>query len=343
MTLKRYQPARKRKRPSKKNRPLKLAVAAVGVVGIAAGAAYLGLHGEILVALFDGSVDLPSLPSKAPSGSIAAMPDDKKPAPAPVVAKASPTPKLSLAASPEALKLTAKASPSPDAAPPAFALGKASPKPSAFPEDGKAPQAAAAPDDLLASAVPLKPAGVIPAEELPKPKVATSVASPKPVAIAAITPKPSPKATPTPKPAPVAKASELPKAKPVPVAKASVAPKPAPTAKPKAAPVAAARPQGGQRASLYFDKNSSYLSGAERGRLERLAGSLKGGTIHVSGYADAQGDAKYNRWMAERRAQRVAEIIRAQTGGKVQVVVDGIGTLAGDGESKNRRVEVEVR
>jgi outer membrane protein OmpA-like peptidoglycan-associated protein len=47
--------------------------------------------------------------------------------------------------------------------------------------------------------------------------------------------------------------------------------------------------------------------------------------------------------MAERRAQRVAEIIRAQTGGKVQVVVDGIGTLAGDGESKNRRVEVEVR
>lgn len=340
MTLKRYQPARKRKRPSKKNRPLKLAVAA-GVVGIAAGAAYLGLHGEILVGFLDGSVDLPSLPSKAPSGAIAAMPDAAKPTPAPVVAKASPTPKLTLAASPEALKLSAKASPSPEAAPPAFALGKASPKPSAFPEGGKAPQAAA-PDDLLASAVPLKPAGVIPAEELPKPKpkAVAAVASPKPVAIAAITPKPSPKATPTPKPAPVAKATATPKAKPVPVAKASVAPK-AP-AKPKA-PVAAARPQGGQRASLYFDKNSSYLSGAERGRLERLAGSLKGGTIHVSGYADAQGDAKYNRWMAERRAQRVAEIIRAQTGGKVQVVVDGIGTLAGDGESKNRRVEVEVR
>jgi outer membrane protein OmpA-like peptidoglycan-associated protein len=275
------------------------------------------------------------------------MPDAAKPTAAPVVAEASPTPKLSLVASPEALKLTAKASPSPVATPPAFALGKASPKPSAFPEDGKAPQAAAAPDDLLASAVPLKPAGVIPAEELPKPKprataVAAPIASPKPVAIAAVTPKPSPKATPTPKPAPVAKATATPKPKPVPVAKASVAPKQAPSAKPQA-PVAAARPQTGQRASLYFDKNSSYLSGAERGRLERLAGSLKGGTIHVSGYADAQGDAKYNRWMAERRAQRVAEIIRAQTGGKVQVVVDGIGTLAGDGESKNRRVEVEVR
>ncbi|MFN3430625.1 MAG: OmpA family protein, partial [Candidatus Sericytochromatia bacterium] len=256
--------------------------------------------------------------------------------------------KLTLAASPEALKLTAKASPSPAAAPPAFALDKASPKPSAFPEDGKQSQTAAAPDDLLASAVPLKPAGVIPAEELPRPKPQATArpASPRPVAVApkptatptrvpvkvaAIMPQPSPKATPTPKPVPVAKASVAPKAKP------------APSARPKA-PVAAARPQaGGQRASLYFDKNSSYLSGAERGRLERLAGSIKGGTIHVSGFADAQGDAKYNRWMAERRAQRVAEIIRAQTNGKVRVVVDGIGTLPGDGESKNRRVEVEVR
>ncbi|MFN3430626.1 MAG: hypothetical protein ACK46X_11805, partial [Candidatus Sericytochromatia bacterium] len=84
MTLKRYQPARKRKRPSKKNRPLKLAVAA-GVVGLAAGATYLGLHGEIVMAFLDGSVDLPSLPSKAP-GAIAAMPEATKPALAPVVA-----------------------------------------------------------------------------------------------------------------------------------------------------------------------------------------------------------------------------------------------------------------
>ena len=145
MTLKRYQPARKRKRPSKKNRPLKLAVA-LGVVGIAAGVTYLGLHGEVLVGFLDGSVDLPSLPSKAPNHAIAAMPDSAKPAAAPVVAKASPTPKLSLAASPEALKLTAKASPSPAAVPPAFALDKASPPPSAFPEDGKEPQAASAPD-----------------------------------------------------------------------------------------------------------------------------------------------------------------------------------------------------
>jgi outer membrane protein OmpA-like peptidoglycan-associated protein len=322
MTLKRYQPARKRKRSSKKNRPLKLAVA-IGVVGIAAGVAYLSLHGEMLMAVVDGTLDLPDRRFGPLSAHFSPKADPK--AQAPKLAHASPA----------AVKTVAhplKASP---AAPASTApmLGSASPKPSAFPENGQP----AAEDDPIAEASPLKPAGeasFAPAKVAVKPVVHES-------------PQVAVKQVAKASPVPVQKAS--PKVQPSP--KLQVAAKPQAPAKPQpAAKPQLAAPAGGQRlGSLYFDKNSSYLSGAEQDRLARLVSGLKqrSGTIHVSGFADSLGDAGYNRWMAQRRASRVAELIRSQTGGKVNVVVDAVGSVGNaggaDGDRQNRRVEVEVR
>lgn len=351
MTLKRYQPARKRKRSSKKNRPLKFALA-IGVVGVAAGLAYVSLHGEMLMGLLDGSVDLPDHHFKHVKGQLASV----KAAPA-VHATPMAEPHVLASASPESLKV-ASASAQPLKAPsPAASVAPlqkaADPKPSAFPEHGQAKN-----DDPVAEASPLKAAAEASPQPTPKPVLKTAV---KPVAPY---PKASPKAQPKPSPVVAAKAPAKPSPKPVEQAKAKPSPKPvavaatgrkatgpggAPSPKP-VAPKPVAASSGSQRVgSLYFDKNSSYLSSAEKDRLARLIGSLKqhGGTIHVSGFADALGDAGYNRWMAQRRAGRVAELIRSQTGGKVNVVVDAVGSVGNatgaDGERQNRRVEVEVR
>lgn len=343
MTLKRYQPARKRKRSSKKNRPLKFALA-LGVVGVAIGLAYVSLHGEVLMGLLDGTVDLPDHRFKHMKEQLASV----KAAPA---AKATPmaTPHALATASPASLKIASASARPLKAASPAASIEPmqkaAEPKPSEFPENGQAKH-----DDPIAEATPLKAAGEASPEVAHKPVVKTAA---KPVAPSP-TPVASPKAQAKPSPVVAAKAAVKPSPKAA-VAKASPSPKAVPVAvKPSPKP-AAAKPKpvvassGAQRVgSLYFDKNSSYLSSAEKDRLARLVGSLKrGGTIHVSGFADALGDAGYNRWMAQRRASRVAELIRAQAGGKVNVVVDAVGSVgnatSADGERQNRRVEVEVQ
>lgn len=335
MTLKRYQPARKRKRPAKKNRPLKLAVA-LGVIGLAAGGVYLATHGELVAGLLNGSVDLPGGNLQRPAGEqavvAAKMAAERQQAPA-----AAPSPgRLKTATLTTAKPAAPSPVPSVAASAPSVAQAPASPKPSAFPEDGQAPVTHEA--DPTASAAPLKPAAAPVAVATQKP-VAAKPASAQPVA--------SPKPAVAPSRAPVREAVKPTVAKPV------VAAKPAAQASP--APVkAAARPAKsasnvGTAASLYFDKNSSYLSAAEQQRVAALAASLKqrGGTIHITGFADSLGDAKYNRWMAERRAGRVAELIKSHSGGQVRVVVEAVGSVGQasgkDGEARNRRVELQVR
>jgi outer membrane protein OmpA-like peptidoglycan-associated protein len=342
MTLKRYQPVRRRKRPSKKNRPLKM-VLAVGVVGVAAGLAYFSLHGEMLVGLLDGSVDLPDSRFRATAAPSANAAPAAKPAPV-----ATPMARLrthvAVVASPAAPVAPSIA---PSVTPASVAPLRAAvvAQPSAFPEHGhKAPSPA-----VVADATVLKPAGV--ASVAPKPSPKPTAAPAKPVVVAKpASAKPSPaavaKATPSPKAVVAVKPS--PKAdRPVMAAHPSSAPKVAarPTAKPATAPraVAAAAGRGG---SLYFDQNSSYLSSAEKDRLAGLVDAIakRGGTIHVAGYADAVGDVSYSRWIASRRASRVADLIRARAAGKVNVVVDAVDVVPGaDGEAKNRRVEIQVK
>jgi outer membrane protein OmpA-like peptidoglycan-associated protein len=349
MTLKRYQPARKRKRPAKKNRPLKLAVA-LGVIGLAAGGVYMATHGELLVGLLNGSVDLPGGNLQRPAGEqavvAAKMAAERHQAPA-----AAPSPGRLKTATLSAAKPAAPSpAPSATATAPAVVQAPASPRPSAFPENGQAATTHAA--DPTASAAPLNPAVAPVATATQKPVVKASAAAP--VAAKPASPKPvaSPRAvaakpTPAPSRAPVREAAKPAAAKPVVAAK--------PAAQATAAPVkAAARPARpasnvSTGASLYFDKNSSYLSAAEQQRVAALAASLKqrGGTVHITGFADSLGDAKYNRWMAERRASRVAELIKSHSGGQVRVVVEAVGSVGQasgkDGEARNRRVELQVR
>lgn len=322
MTLKRYQPVRKRKRPSKKNRPFKL-LAALGVIGLAVGGVYLAMHGEVLVGLVNGAVDLPDTHFQRPAEEQAVVA-----AKIATERQAAPTATPSVAR----LKTATLVAPKPSAAPSATLVAAApadtAPKPSAFPEA----------ENPAASAAPLKPA-------VAQAKPAAPVQAPLKV-----TAKP---ATPAKSPSPAPKAVK---------AVAQAQPAAAPSARPSIAPIKAAAPKAPAKAavkapvrpnataaSLYFDKNSSYLSAAEQRRVAQLAASLaqRGGTIHITGFADGQGDAKYNRWMAERRAERVAALIKHHGGGQVNVVVDAVGSVGAasgtDGEARNRRVEVQLR
>lgn len=319
MTLKRYQPVRKRKRPSKKNRPFKL-LAALGVIGLAVGGVYLAMHGEVLVGLVSGAVDLPDTHFQRPAEEQAVVA-----AKIATERQAAPTATPSVARLKTATLVAPKPSATPSAALSAAAPADAAPKPSAFPEA----------ENPAASAAPLKPA-------VAQAKPAAPVAAPlKITAKPAKSPSPAPKAVKTVAQAqPAAAPSAMPSIAPVKAA--------APKAPAKAAVKAPVRPTA-TAASLYFDKNSSYLSAAEQRRVAQLAASLKerGGTIHITGFADGQGDAKYNRWMAERRAERVAALIKHHGGGQINVVVDAVGSVGAasgtDGEARNRRVEVQLR
>lgn len=61
-------------------------------------------------------------------------------------------------------------------------------------------------------------------------------------------------------------------------------------------------------ASVYFDKNSSYMSVAEKVKLDELVQFLEAHpdvNLYIEAYTDQTGTEKYNRWLSERRLNRV--------------------------------------
>lgn len=136
--------------------------------------------------------------------------------------------------------------------------------------------------------------------------------------------------------------------------RASRAPAPIVTAQPGSSPAAEARPStagcpatlGGLSANIYFRTDSVNLSREERSRLETLGRCMRNRQITVIGFADNRHNSQYNLDLSLRRAQVVADAIRADApaGARITTRAEGAeDSKAGRDARQSRRVEIRIR
>ncbi len=103
-----------------------------------------------------------------------------------------------------------------------------------------------------------------------------------------------------------------------------------------------------------FAKNSSQLTPEARQSVVEIADKIRSyqelDSVTVTGHTDSTGDASYNQWLSEQRANRVRELlvlsglsthkITSSGRGETQPVADN---RTREGRAKNRRVEIEIR
>ena len=104
--------------------------------------------------------------------------------------------------------------------------------------------------------------------------------------------------------------------------------------------------------TIYFDFNSSQLSGAAKTTLEQNALWLKGAqnvSIQIEGHCDERGGVQYNLALGERRAKSVKDFLIAYgvTGARVSTISYGKENPTAYGHddeswSKNRRANFKV-
>lgn len=105
-------------------------------------------------------------------------------------------------------------------------------------------------------------------------------------------------------------------------------------------------PDGTPVVTVYFDFNSSVLSGKASTELLIAFNAIKGKKIEVHGFTDSTGSYEYNQWLAQRRADRVMEYLSKASGGS-EAFGHGLCCYTGsnetlDGRASNRRVDVYV-
>jgi outer membrane protein OmpA-like peptidoglycan-associated protein len=138
-----------------------------------------------------------------------------------------------------------------------------------------------------------------------------------------------------PEPEPVAMVE--PEPEPEPVVEAAPEPKPIPTF-----------------FVVYFDFDSSGLTEQAQWEIREAlsaASKIEGATIAVHGNTDRAGPESYNDWLAQRRAQKVLNAIKAEAGGVgVPVTMESYGerkpavmTADGVADGRNRRVEILLK
>jgi outer membrane protein OmpA-like peptidoglycan-associated protein len=108
----------------------------------------------------------------------------------------------------------------------------------------------------------------------------------------------------------------------------------------------AAIPAGAPVVTVYFDFNSSILSGKASTELLSALDKLKGKNLSVHGFTDWTGTYEYNSWLAQRRADRVSEYV-SKFAGSSAAFGHGLCCYTGsnetlDGRASNRRVDIYV-
>lgn len=73
-------------------------------------------------------------------------------------------------------------------------------------------------------------------------------------------------------------------------------------------------------AIIYFEFNSSYLSGESEATLVSILEEIKGGMLEVYAYTDNYGSKEYNNWLGSRRAERV-KVFLEQSSADVRIKV----------------------
>lgn len=103
---------------------------------------------------------------------------------------------------------------------------------------------------------------------------------------------------------------------------------------------------------VVFDNNSSQLKASSRATLNDVADILKanpGLRAEVAGHTDSLGDAAYNQWLSQRRAQTVRDYLVGRGIAADRLTARGYGEsepVAADasaaGRARNRRVELRI-
>jgi outer membrane protein OmpA-like peptidoglycan-associated protein len=86
--------------------------------------------------------------------------------------------------------------------------------------------------------------------------------------------------------------------------------------------------------TVYFEFNSSGLTGAAKGKLNTLAANLRSNhvrAVSIVGFADEIGSESYNQRLSEKRANAVAAYLRGKG-----IKVDGKSEVRGLGETSSR-------
>ena len=103
---------------------------------------------------------------------------------------------------------------------------------------------------------------------------------------------------------------------------------------------------GCQLSTVYFTFDSAGIEASERDRLDQGSACIqktKGKNVFVVGHTDTSGTEEYNIALSERRAQAVADYL-ARLGtdpARLQVVPKGETEPSGQGDDKDRRVELQ--
>lgn len=129
-------------------------------------------------------------------------------------------------------------------------------------------------------------------------------------------------------------------------AQAPAAPPQAPATAPQAAPAPQASACDARAATVYFDANSTTLSAESEAALAQTADGPETCAIQsvtVTGFADASGDAAYNRALSERRSAAVRDVLVREGVPKEAITVAAHGEVAESADpARDRRVEVQI-
>lgn len=80
--------------------------------------------------------------------------------------------------------------------------------------------------------------------------------------------------------------------------------------------------------NVYFDYNSSYLKKVAKEELDKIARVLNAqinSIIQVNSYADSRGSKKYNKWLSQRRTQRIIEYLITKKVNSQRLLGSGYG------------------
>ncbi|WP_306591580.1 OmpA family protein [Geothrix sp. 21YS21S-4] len=171
-----------------------------------------------------------------------------------------------------------------------------------------------------------------------------------PVAVAAaVVPAapPTPEPAPAPAPEPVVAPAPPPAPEPAPVV-----PAPALVVAPEPAPLPAKIILGD--AVLHFPNNGDALGVEAEGAIQAVAKQLKAYpgdyTLVVTGHTSSLGSKAHNKTLSLRRAKSVAKILVASGIPAAKITTEGVGpdqpvadNATREGQSRNRRVEIEVK
>jgi outer membrane protein OmpA-like peptidoglycan-associated protein len=103
---------------------------------------------------------------------------------------------------------------------------------------------------------------------------------------------------------------------------------------------------------ILFDTNKDVVKPEGVTELEKMGDILakySDDRVQIGGHTDAQGDAKYNQGLSERRATAVKAVLVSRGVQEKQIIVTGYGETkpvadngTADGRAKNRRVELHI-